>query len=294
MFRVAISCFCVVLASSLWADCAPDYRSDKRSGIYIQDFTVSGTSSLSSAGLLNIRSKLTGACVDEHTDDLKQLVKELFQNEGYYAAEVKNLDLHVLDPLERPKPINLEAEVAEGQIYKLGQVSFVGNHAFQIPEIRDAFSLKTGETFSRHSLASGLVGVRKLYSRNGFGGITLIPDDSADPGNSTVNLIVTIVEGPQYHMGKLVIVGKQDDIVPRLQTAWGLSEGAVFDFSYPQEYLKSNGESLPSSFSQNDLQIVRNCPEASVTVLLILEESALASQPPPKAVKCEESHDKKQ
>jgi len=294
MFRVAISFFCVFLASNLWADCVPDYRSDNRSGIFIQDFAISGVSSLSSADLLNIRSKLTGACVDEDTDDLKQLVKGLFQNEGYYAAEVKNLDVHVLDALERPKRINLEAEVAEGQIYKFGQVSFVGNHAFQIPELRHAFPLKTGETFNRNLLASALVGVRKLYARNGFGDVAFIPDDSADPGNSTVNLIVNIVEGSRYHMGKLVIVGQQDDIVPRLQTAWGLSEGTVFDFSYPQEYLKTNGELLPSSFSQNDLQIVRNCPEASVTVWLVLQESALASEPPPKAVRCEESHEKKQ
>jgi outer membrane protein assembly factor BamA len=238
MFRVAISFCCVFLASSLWADCAPDYRSDKKSGIFIQDFHITGTSSLSSADLLNIRSKLIGACVDEDPDDLKQLVRQLFQNKGYYAAEVKNLDIHVLDGLERPKPINLEAEVAEGQIYKFGQVSFVGNHAFQIPELRDSFSLKTGERFNRSSLAKGFDGIKKLYGRNGFGDLAFIPE-SADSGNSTVNLTVTIEEGPRYHMGKLVIVGKQDDIVPRLQTAWGLSEGAVFDFSYPQEYRHS-------------------------------------------------------
>jgi|SRR5215469_3229186 len=294
MFRVGTGFFCILLATNLWADCAPDYRSDKKSGLFIQDFAISGTSSLSSADLLSIRSKFTGACVDEDTDGLSQLVKYSFQNEGYYQAEVKNMDIHVLDALERPKPIKLEAEVIEGQIFKFGEVSFVGNHAFQTPELRDSFSLRKGEIFNRNSLGSGLDGIRKLYERNGFGDMASIPDLIADVSNFTINLKVTVEEGPQYHMGKLVILGKQDDIAPRLQTAWGLSEGTVFDFGYPQEYLKANGESLPSSFSQNDLQIIRNCPEASVTVMLILQESALASQPPPGAVSCEESHEKKQ
>lgn len=293
MFRVVTSFFCILLATRLWADCAPDYRSDKRSGVFIQDFAISGTTSLSSPELLNLRSKLTGACVDEDGDELKQLVKELFQNQGYYGAEVKNMDIHVLDALERPKPVNLEAEVVEGPIYKFGEVSFVGNHAFQTPELRGAFSLKKGETFNRNSIGSGLDGVRKLYARNGFGDVVFIPDDSADVANFTMNLKVTIAEGPRYHMGKLVILGRPDDIVP-LQTAWGLSEGTVFDFGYPREYLKANGELLPSSFSQDDLQIIRNCPEASVTVTLILQESALASQPPPRAVPCEPSHRKKE
>lgn len=122
-----------------------------------------------------------------------------------------------------------------------------------------------------------------------------MPDDTADLGNSLVNLTVTAVEGPQYHMGKLIVLGKPDDDrnAARLQTAWGISEGSAFNFSYPKEYIKRNQELLPTSFSQNDLQIVRNCPEASVAVWLILEESALVSQSPPRAVLCEASPEKK-
>jgi len=293
MFRVATSLLFISLATNLWADCAPDYRSDKRAGVFVQDLIISGTSSMTTADLLTIRSRLIGACVDEDEDELKQLVRQLFQNEGYYAAIVKNLDIHIVDALARPQPINLEAEVAEGQIFKFGEVSFVGNHAFQVPEIRNAFSWPTGKIVNRRSIASALDGVRKLYVRNGFGDVVFIPDDSVDLGNSTMNLTVTIEEGPQYHMGKLVLVGKHDDTAARLQAAWGISEGTAFDFGYPQEYIKDNQTLLPSSFSQNDLQIVRNCPEASVAVWLILQESALASQSSPRTIRCEESQRQK-
>lgn len=294
MFRVATSLCCIFVATALWAECAPDYRSDKKSGLFIQDFVVNGTSALSSQDLLSIRSRLIGACADD-PDELKQLVREFFQNQGYYAIDVKNLAIHVVDALAQPKTVNLEADVTEGQIFKFGQVRFVGNHTFREPELRHSFQLREGEIFNRSALAAGLDGIHKLYLRNGFGDVLFVPEDTADLGNSVVNLTVTIVEGPQYHMGKLVVLGKLDDndVTARLQTAWSISEGTVFNFSYPQEYIKSNQELLPSSFSQNDLQIVRNCPEASVAVWLILQESALASQSPPTSVKCEESHETK-
>lgn len=295
MVRLATGVFCIFLVTKLCADCAPDYRSDKGTGVFIQDFVVDGTSALSSQDLLSIRSRLIGACTDDDTDELKQLVREFFQNEGYYAAVVKGLSIHVVDSLSQPKTINLEADVTEGEIYKFGQVRFIGNHAFEEPELRHRFQLRRGEIFNRNALAGGLDGVRKSYLRNGFGDVIFVPD-TADTGNSSVNLTVTILEGPQYHMGKLLVVGKldNDDIATRLQTAWGISEGTIFNFSYPEEYISRNQALLPRGFSQNDLQIVRNCPEATVEVWLILEESALASGSPPRAVKCEAPQDKKQ
>jgi outer membrane protein assembly factor BamA len=195
-----LSCMAVLLVfvtTGAWADCAPDYRVDKNSGVSIQDFIVNGTTSLDSRGLQRIRGKLIGACVDEQTDGLEQLVKDLFQNEGYYAAVVKNLDIRTVDPLAHPKTISLETEIVEGPIFKFGQVNFVGNHAFTTAELRNALSLRKGEVAKRNSIASGFDGIRKLYLPNGFGDLMFIPDDTADLGSFTVNLTLTFVEGPQ-------------------------------------------------------------------------------------------------
>jgi|SRR5580658_3772408 hypothetical protein len=75
MFRtIATALVCMLFATVLWADCAPDYRSDKRAGVFIADFIINETSSLDSSQLAAIRSKLIGACADEKTDDLEELV----------------------------------------------------------------------------------------------------------------------------------------------------------------------------------------------------------------------------
>lgn len=289
MFRtIAPALVCMLLAAVLWADCAPDYRSDKRAGVFIADFII--TSSLGSSELAVIRSKLIGACADEKTDDLEELVRALFQNEGYFAATVKNLDLKMLDPLAQPKHIQLEAEVAVGQLYRLADIKFVGNHAFAAPKLRNAFALRKGDVFKRDKIGGSFEGVRKLYSRRGFGDLVFVPD-TENLANSTVILTLTIREGPQYHMGKLKVFAKQD-VAERLQSEWRLPEGAIFDFGYVGKYLEANRELLPSGFSPDDLRIVRNCPDASIEVRLILDQTAPALQSQPTDVRCEESHDK--
>jgi Surface antigen variable number repeat len=289
MFKTIATPMVMLFAAHLLADCTPDYRSDKKAGVLIADVVIEEASGLDSGELAAIRNKLIGACADEDDDLLEDLVRAFFQNEGYFATSVKNLEFKTLDSLSQPKQVKLEAAVTVGQLYRLAEVKFVGNHAVSAPKLRDAFSLRKGDVFKRDKIASSFDGVRSLYSRRGFGDLTFIPDTES-LANSTIILTLTINEGPQYHMGKLKIFAKRD-VAERLQSEWRLPEGAVFDFDYPTEYLEANRTLLPSSFSPSALRIVRNCLEASIEVRVILDQTVPELQSQPTDVKCEESHD---
>jgi hypothetical protein len=93
---IATALVCMLFAPVLWADCAPDYRSDKRAGVFIADFIINEASSLGSSELTAIRNKLIGACADEKTDDLEELIRALFQNKfvgnhAFAAAKLRNV-----------------------------------------------------------------------------------------------------------------------------------------------------------------------------------------------------------
>lgn len=292
MFRtIALALVCILFAAFLRAECAPDHRSDKGAGVFIADFIIKETSGLSSSQLATIRNKVIGACTDENTDDLGELVRAVFQNEGYFAATVDNLDVKTIDPLAHPKHIKLEADIAVGQLYRLAKIKFVGNHAFAAAKLRSVFSLRKGAVFKRYKVAGSFGGVRNLYSRHGFGDLTFVPDTES-LANSTIILTLTIMEGPQYHMGKLKVFGKQQDVTERLRSQWQLPEGAVFNFDYVAKYLEANRELLPRGFSPNDSRIVRNCPEASIEVRLILDQTVPTLQSQPNDVECEQPNDK--
>jgi len=214
---------------------------------------IDGTTGITSSNLHAFENKLSGACANESTDDLEYLVRSLFQNEGYHATQVK-----------------------------------IGNHALQEAELRNALSLRKGRVFKRSVIASDLHSIRGEYLKKGFGDVVFIPDDTETHGNSTVNLTLTILEGTQYHMGKFKVIAKQD-IAERLQSAWLLAEGTFFDFSYPKDYVSANRDLLPINFTPGDIRIIRNCPEATIEVWVVANQTASDLRSQPKEVKCEAS-----
>jgi outer membrane protein assembly factor BamA len=282
---VAISLF----GSFLHGQCVDDHRSNKNAGIHITDFTITGTQTISATDLARITSDMIGSCFDEDSDEMGERVRASFQDRGYFKAEVKSLRFKPHDPLGVPKPVTLEGEVSEGPQYKLADVIFVENHAFSSEKLRQQFPLKMGDLFERYKVASGLVSLRKLYGTQGFLDFTAIPD-TRFASNATASLNISIVEGPQYHMGQLDIVADKD-VAGRLRPEWRLTEGDVYDQTYIDEYLQTNRDLLPLGFSRANVHTIYNCPDAAVEVRLIVDPAEDTSHAEPKNVSCENHHD---
>jgi outer membrane protein assembly factor BamA len=181
----------------------------------------------------------------------------------------------------------MEAEVSEGLRYRLGDVTFVDNHAFDAATLRREFPLKTGQVFDREKVAVGLEALRKLYGSSGFLDYIGIPETRFD-SNASASLVMTFEEGPQYHMGKLEFVGDKQ-AAARLRAAWTLTEGAIYDNTYLDQYLTANRNLLPANFSRQSVQISQSCPEAQVAVRIILDPAEDKSPSLPGNIPCEES-----
>jgi outer membrane protein assembly factor BamA len=280
-----------LLTATVRADCVKkqDHRSNKNSGVLITEFTITGTQTLSSDELNRIRGQLIGGCYNDDSDELQERIRALFQNRGYFGFELKNLNIKSLDPLGLPKPVILEADVNEGPLFRLAQITFSGNRAFSSTKLRNGFPLKNGELFIREKIASGLDTLRKLYSKEGFLDFTSVPDTEFS-SNATVLLNITIDEGPQYRMGKLDVVARKE-AAERLRAAWQLPEGAVFDLTYIDKYLNANRSLLPPEFTRDAVQVLRDCPNGSVQVRLPIDVSSTMSQPPLKNIDCQKSPD---
>src|ERR1051326_3675196 len=150
------------------ADCAQDHRSNKNAGILVTDFTITGTQAVSATEMARITSDLTGSCFDDDSEEMGERIRALFQDRGYFSVEVKHIGFKPGDPLGIPKPVTMEADVAEGPVYKLSEITFLDNHAFSAQRLRDVFPLKPGEVFERSKIAGGLESLRKLYVTKGY------------------------------------------------------------------------------------------------------------------------------
>ena len=271
-------------AAFLRADCVNDHRSNKNAGILITDFTITGTQTIGATELADITSDLIGSCFDDNTEELEERIRASFQNRGYFVAKVKSLALKPSDQLGVPKPVTLEAEVSDGLQYKLAEITFVENHTFSPEHLQRQFSLRRGDVFSRGKIASGLMTLRKLYGTEGFLDWTAIPETKF-ASNGTANLNISILEGPQYHMGKLDIVA-DPQVAARLRAEWKLTEGDVYDQTYIDQYLDTNRDFLPVGFGRANVHTIQNCPDAVVEVRLLIDPAEETSRPQPKNVPC--------
>jgi outer membrane protein insertion porin family len=279
-----------LVSATVHADCIKnrDHRSNKNSGVLITDLIISGAQTLSSDELNEIRGELTGGCYNDDSDELQERIRAIFQNRGYFRFVLKSLSIKALDPLGLPKPVLLEADVQEGALFRLAEITFSGNHAFASAKLRDGFPLKKGDLFKRDKIAGGLDTLRKLYGEEGFLDFMSIPDTEFS-SNATVVLDITIEEGPQYRMGKLEVFAKKE-VAERLRAAWQVPEGAVFDSTYIEKYLKANRALFPPEFTRDTVQVLRDCPNATVDVRLPIDVNGTMSHPPMKNIECQTSH----
>jgi outer membrane protein assembly factor BamA len=268
------------------ADCLKDqdHRSSKDSGVLITDFTISGTQTLSSDELAAITNELIGSCFDENSEELEERVQALFKDRGFLIMQVKSFRVRPIDPVKVPKPAVLEADVLEGPRFRLAEINFTGNQAFTADELRSKFPLKKGDLLARDKIANGLAGLRQLYISHGFIDLTTIPEVQF-PSDGTAILSISVEEGVQYHMGKLGIFAKKE-AAESLLSKWELPEGAVFDRTYLDKYVASNRSLLPPEFQRDHVQIVRDCPDATVDIRLPLDSMDPRSQSLPKDSEC--------
>lgn len=203
---------------------------------------------------------------------------------------MKSVKLKAGDPLGTPKPVAIEAEVAEGPKYKLGTVKFNQNRAFTAERLRSEFPVKTGEVVARDKVAMGLESLRQVYGKNGYLDMVVIPDTTLG-SNATMDLSLTMEEGPQYRLDKVEFVGKKE-MISRLQVQWKLAAGSVYDVTYPDRYIEENRDLLPEGFGRKDVRIAADCPKALVEVRLLVDPAEDTSRSLPKYVPCENTNEK--
>jgi outer membrane protein assembly factor BamA len=277
----------VAHAASLAANCIKnqDHRSNKNSGVVVSEFLISGTQTLSSDQLNRFRAKLIGACFDDDEKEVQEQVRALFQNAGYFEASLKSLRVKPVDPLGVPKPVALEADVQEGRLFRLGEIRFSGNHAVSSAKLRGVFPLRKGDLFAREKIAGGLDALRILYGKFGFIDLMMVPD-TQNLSNATVRFTITTQEGEQYRMGKLQVLAKKE-IADKLRARWQLPEGAVFDRTYIERFVRENRSLLPPEFTADTVQLSGDCPAATVEVRLPVDANEAALHPAGKKVACE-------
>jgi outer membrane protein assembly factor BamA len=127
--------------------------------------------------------------------------------------------------------------IEPGPVYKFGGIAWSGNSAVPASELGAAVGIKSGETADGMKIEAGWDRARETYGHHGYLDTKINPETIYDDPAAAVRFKASIVEGPQYRMGDLVLTGLSIEGERRLRDAWKIAKGEVFDRAYVDDFV---------------------------------------------------------
>lgn len=163
----------------------------------------------------------------------------LYQERGYLRAAFSQPKVA---PEASPecKGVAVALTVDEGSIYVWDKAAWEGAEGLTAQELDAALGMKNREVANVVKITKGLANVRKAYGRKGYIAARVRPETEFDDAARSVTYRFRVTEGPQYHMGDLVIDGLDEVATNNLRGRWRLLHKEVYDEGYVEEFVKKS------------------------------------------------------
>jgi outer membrane protein assembly factor BamA len=173
------------------------------------------------------------------------------------------------------KSVTVIVPIEPGPVYKWAGVTWIGNAAIPAADLNALIGLRDGEPADGVKLRAAWVHVSDEYARLGYLDADVRPSLEFDDANSRASGKVSIVEGPQYHMGDLVLSGLSLDGERRIRAAWRISPGSVFDEKYFDDFVNGGARAafgtLPFTYAKVGHFLQKDPKTGKVDVLMDFE-----------------------
>jgi len=164
------------------------------------------------------------------------------------------------------------ASINVGVSYVWAGVEWKGNDSVPAQDLNKFSALLPGDPADGNKIQSIWETARAAYAQLGFLDAALNPAPQFDDQTKRVKYVVAVTEGPQYHMGKLVLTGLSIEGERRLKKAWNMAPGAVFDKSVYDDFVNTGIQAafvgLPVHYDKIGKFLQLDPQNAKVDVLL--------------------------
>jgi outer membrane protein insertion porin family len=201
--------------------------------------SFSGAAAVSESDLIKKSKALIKADYSRSyvADFVKDNLVPVYRERGYLKARFSDAQAR-LEAGECKNGVHVTLSVTEGAAYSWDKAEWSGNSAFASAMLDDRLSLRAGEVANGLRIDEGFKTIKTDYGKKGYVLVKLSPSPSFDEANHRVAYRVAVDEGAQYHMGSLSFTGLSESNATRLRRAWTLREGAVYNASYLDEYMR--------------------------------------------------------
>jgi outer membrane protein assembly factor BamA len=164
------------------------------------------------------------------------------------------------------------APINVGVPYVWAGVEWKGNDSVPAQDLNKFSALLPGDPADGNKIQSIWETARAAFAQMGFLDAAVNPVPKFDDQTKRVTYVVEVTEGPQYHMGKLVLTGLSIEGERRLKKAWSIAPGVVFDKSVYDDFvstgIKAAFVGLPVHYDKIGKFLQLDPQNAKVDVLL--------------------------
>ena len=179
---------------------------------------------------------------------LKQMTETtlapLYRQKGYLRATFGEVTAQLDNGANKKCEggVNVSLPITEGVPYKLGKFDWSGNQAIGNAGLQDLLGMKKSLTADGAKIDKGLAAIKEEYAEKGYLDLKFTVKTDFDEDAKIVNYQITVIEGPTYRFGELVITNASESEQKRIRSKWQLAPGAVFNLAYAREFLKKTFE----------------------------------------------------
>jgi outer membrane protein insertion porin family len=207
----------------------------------VSEIVINGATRVKTSTLRNQISTKPGSALSEAALEAdRQKIIEYYRGKGYSDVDVR----YRTDGNEKKGTVRVTFDVAEGGKSKIDKVRFTGNTSVKRSELQKViksrpksilpgpgnpwgvFSTTAGK-LNNDQLQDDVRSIRELYQSKGYLQVDVKTPMITRHG-SEVDLTFPIVEGPQYHVGKVTYSGVRVFPVDELTGGLKLKSGAIY------------------------------------------------------------------
>ncbi|MEO6847366.1 MAG: outer membrane protein assembly factor BamA [Chthoniobacterales bacterium] len=181
----------------------------------------------------DLSSKVGETLSDERLEEDRQKILKEYQDKYFYNVDIK----YRVEDLPGTNRKRVTYAVTEGPKMQVKQISFVGNDSILPKDLKKVLVTKTANILSLFTKAGRVLpgqldddraAIKMLYQNRGFSDAK-VTDVRIDPlAKDGVNLVFTISEGVQYHIGKVTLEGAQIVTAEQLHKQLKMTEGELY------------------------------------------------------------------
>ncbi len=223
--------------------------------------------------------------------DLEIGIRGLYQNNGYFKADIKDPILKPVElnrfglPLPLPligrqkgRATNITIPINEGDQYRMGKLVIRSADPEKGLSVRrdyleSIFPLKQGDIFDVSKIRTAMENYTKLYGTQGFIDFTATPLTEIDDAKKTVDLTFDFDEQKQFFVRRIEFSGNlttRDRVIRRELL---VSEGDIFNNrAWELSLLRLNQLDYFEQIKPTNAELKRNTQQSTVDILLNVKE----------------------